>query len=848
MKNIWLLIFLTLVTSCVSETDNRITVEGVSTELASYRKARIDSVIYNLMFIIPSNQDEIIQGSVKIDFRLNNSKNGTTIFDFSVPPEYLQSASVNGEIFPALIEKGHIAIPNNLLLNGKNSVEFNFRAGELSLNRNPEFMYSLFVPDRASTAFPCFDQPDIKGKYLLTLQIPGEWLAISNNRVVSENIEDGVKEIVFGDGPEISTYLFAFAAGKFERIVKTINGTEMEMLHREPLAETVERNTEAIFRQHYNSIKWMEEYTGILYPFSKFGFVLIPSFQYGGMEHPGTIYYRASSLFLEESPTVNEQMSRASLIAHETSHIWFGDLVTMKWFDDVWLKEVFAGYMSDKIVNPDFPDVNHDLRFLLSRYPAAYSVDRTRGANPIIQKLDNLKNAGSLYGGIIYNKAPIVMLHLEQMTGDSLLRESLRVYLSKYSYGNAVWDDLIGIIEDVSDLELKGWSNVWVKEPGMPKLSAVTSIEGGKYSVRFISTDTWGKNRKWPQALNTLVVTNDGRFGANLVPDNEESVLTMSSPPLCIVADSSGVGYGYFEIDSASIDYFSQSQGFEGFPLLRGIMWLNLNENLMNGAIEPEKMYGLIIAGLKDETDVLLINYLIGRVGSVYWNFLEESDRRNLAMETERVLWEKVLSENDPGIRRNWFNIFRGIALTEEGIEKLYNAWETGMIIPGAKLSEEEMCTLSLVLALKQHPKGGQIVAQQLEQIKNTDRKKRYEFVLPSVSSDQKVKDDFFLTLADPVNREREPWVLEALGYLHHPLNAKNSVKYIRKSLDMLEEIKYTGDIFFPGSWVSTTLSGHNSVEALEIVNTFLSDNPDYPEDLRLKILQAADHLYRFAR
>ena len=147
------------------------------------------------------------------------------------------------------------------------------------------------------------------------------------------------------------------------------------------------------------------------------------------MEHAGKILYNASGLLLDESATQNQLLGRASVIAHETAHMWFGDLVTMRWFNDVWMKEVFANFMAAKIVNPSFPTVNHELRFLLSNYPAAYEVDRTAGANPIRQPLDNLHEAGSLYGAIIYQKAPVVMRHLEALLGDETFRDGLREYL-----------------------------------------------------------------------------------------------------------------------------------------------------------------------------------------------------------------------------------------------------------------------------------------------------------------------------------------------------------------------------------------------------------------------------------
>ena len=199
--------------------------------------------------------------------------------------------------------------------------------------------------------------------------------------------------------------------------------TGMTMFYRENDDAKVARNAQKIFDLHTSALEWLEEYTGIKYPFGKFDFALIPAFQYGGMEHPGAILYRESSLMLDESPSINRQLSRASLIAHETAHMWFGDLVTMEWFDDVWLKEVFANFMAAKIVNPNFPEIDHELRFLLAHYPGAYSIDRTAGTHPIQQPLDNLENAGTLYGSIIYQKAPIVMRNLEDLIWCSAFSE-----------------------------------------------------------------------------------------------------------------------------------------------------------------------------------------------------------------------------------------------------------------------------------------------------------------------------------------------------------------------------------------------------------------------------------------
>ena len=265
--------------------------------------------------------------------------------------------------------------------------------------------------------------------------------------LASGKLWDSYSTVKFAETEPLPTYLFSFAAGKFQVETAERNGRTFHMYHRETDAAKVARNRDALFDLHAKSLAWLEKYTGIRYPWGKFDFVLLPSFQFGGMEHPGAILYNASSMMLDESATQNQLLSRASTIAHETAHMWFGDLVTMRWFNDVWMKEVMANFMAAKIVNPSFPEVNHDLRFLFAYYPPAYQVDRTAGANPIRQQLANLDEAGSLYGDIIYDKAPVVMRQLERMLGEQEFRNGLRDYLKTFAFSNATWLDLIKILD-----------------------------------------------------------------------------------------------------------------------------------------------------------------------------------------------------------------------------------------------------------------------------------------------------------------------------------------------------------------------------------------------------------------
>ena len=319
-----------------------------------------------------------------------------------------------------------------------------FDAGDAPLNRNDDFLYTIFVPGPRARGVPLLRSAGPESALdARRSTCPTGWETIANGAETArarERAARGSPSRRRSRSPRISSRSrpARFIVEQAER-----NGRTFRMLHRETDAQKVARNRDAIFDLHAAALDWLERYTGIPYPFGKFDFVLVPAFQFGGMEHPGAVFYNAARAAARRvgDAESDARTARAS-IAHETSHMWFGDLVTMTWFTDVWMKEVFANFMAAKIVNPSFPDVNHDLRFLHAYYPLAYDVDRTAGTNAIRQPLDNLKDAGTLYGAIIYQKAPIVMRQLETLMGADAFRDGLREYLRAHKFGNASWPDL----------------------------------------------------------------------------------------------------------------------------------------------------------------------------------------------------------------------------------------------------------------------------------------------------------------------------------------------------------------------------------------------------------------------
>lgn len=823
---------------CHSNTNPRETGDpapGIPLNLATERAQTITNLRYELSFDIPAVVSQPIQGQATIRFA--RSDNGRPlVLDFAPGRDHLTSVKVNGKASQFRVTNGHIVIPQEELGVGDNSVDISFRAGDAPLNRNPEFLYTLFVPARAHLAFPCFDQPDLKARVTLELNVPADWQAVANSAETLREPAGGRVRIRYVETQPIPTYLFAFAAGQFHVETAERGGRALRMFHRETDAEKVQRNRDAVFDLHASSLAWLESYTGIPYQFGKFDFVLIPSFQFGGMEHPGAVFYNASSILLEKSATENQMLNRASTIAHESAHMWFGDLVTMRWFNDVWMKEVFANFMAAKVVNPAFPNVNHELRFLVSSYPAAYSVDRTEGTHPIRQELSNLDEAGSLYGAIIYQKAPIVMRQLERILGPEQLQEGLRTYLNQFKFGNATWLDLVHLLDDRTQIDLAAWSRAWVEEAGRP--SVRTQIEGRR--IEFVQSDA-----RWLQHMEVLIGTDAGLQTVALDLQKDRTEIQSVVEPRFVLPTGGGLAYGGFTLDEASRTFLLQHLPELKDALTRGAVWVTLWEEMLDGHVRPSDFLDLALRALPKEYTEQNVQLILSYSEETFWRFLTAARRDTLALKLEKTLRERLARNTSSTMKSTYFSAFRSIVTTAEGVSFLERVWRRQEQIPGLSLSEQDEATMALELAVRLAPSAAAILEEQRGRFMNPDRKARFEFVMPALSSDPGTRDKFFASLSDVNNRRREPWVLEGLAYLNHPLRGPQAEKYVRPALELLREIQRTGDIFFPRNWMQALLGGHNSHSSAEIVRAFLREQENYPVRLRRIILQSADELFR---
>ena len=841
--------------SCLSDLAPAPTDTGVPWELAEVRRRALSRVSYDVRLIIPSERSRPVEGETVVRFLWNDASRRDVVLDFLEPFTRIHSVEANGRAVAWRPENDHLVIPETALrAGGENEVKVVYSAGDEALNRSEDFLYTLFVPDRHHFSLPVFDQPNLKARWRLTLELPEGWIAVGNEAEQSATVLDDGDGAAprhvfsFAETRPISPYLFAFAAGRFQVEESQKDGRRMRMFHRETDAARIARNRDEIFELHHSALAWLEDYTGIPYPFDKFDFVLVPSFQYGGMEHPGAILYRQDGILLDESATQGDYLDRANTIAHETSHMWFGDLVTMNWFDDVWTKEVFANLMAAKIVHPSFPLVDHDLRFLVAHYPSAYAVDRTAGTNAIRQPLANLRDAGSLYGPIIYDKAPIVMRRLEELVGEEGFRNGLREYLATFSYGNASWQQLIAILDRNTSHDLETWSRVWVEEAGRPTIRVGREAADAGTLVTIREADPAGKGRFWPQRLDVATADGEGIRVRPVELAGERSTLDLiGDEPAWILPNGGAFEYGRFVLDDASRT--ALLAGVADIPdgRVRGAAWVTLWDAVLEREIPPERFLERTLSSLPEEPNEQVTQLLLGYLQIAYWRLLPSVERGRRGPGVELALWRGAREAPSATLRAAYFSAWRNVVETAGEAARMRRIWEGKEVSP-VPLAEPDRTRLAATLAVLEVDGWRELLEQEESAIRNPDRRARFAFLRAALSADRADRERFFSSLADPVNREREPWVLDALSYLNHPLRSDHARRFIGPALELLEEVQRTGDIFFPGAWIQATLSGHSQPEAAEAVRAFLDAHPEYPAPLRGKILQASDMVERSAR
>jgi aminopeptidase N len=594
-------------------------------------------------------------------------------------------------------------------------------------------------------------------------------------------------------------------------------------------------------------------YFGTPYPFQQFQYMLSPSFPFGGMEHPGVTMFNEESFIYREPPTLNQRLGRRATIYHEVAHQWFGDDVTMRWFDDLWLKEGFATFMAAKMQDLEkLP--NPWMSFYLRNKPAAYEVDATAGTTPVWQELGNLDQAKSNYGAIVYNKAPGVLRQLEYLVGDSAFRAGVRSFLSKHRYGNATWRDLLDAIGAAARRPLRDWGAQYILRPGMPVLDQELAVENGRIRrlrlVQKPAQRSVSGGGPWPMRTQVALV----RQGAMpvLLPVEIRAETTdvraaegLAAPDF-VYANANDYAYALVMLDSTSARWLEQHVAEVSDTFLRAMLWGAMWDLVRDARLAPRRFAEAAMRQLPPERDEQIVAGLVGRLRRIFEAYLSAADRDSLAPRAETLLLTGAANAQLPyGIRKNQLDAFIDIASSASALTRL-ETWLDSTTAAGLPLRQPSRWAIVTRLVAVRAARARTLLAAEVRR-DTTAGGQRRAFVAGAAAPDAETKGAYFSRyFADSTLNEE--WVTASLRAFNDPAQSALTLPYLVPALDTLPWIQRNRRIFFLGSWLGAFIGGQQSVEALTAVDRFLETHPSLPADLRRKILQSRDELERTVR
>lgn len=841
---------------------------GISKELATARARDLSAVRYGLALSVAER--DTARGTVAVRFRARRSAD--VILDFRGPS--LTNVRVNGATVATTFNGAHLRVPAAAIKVGDNEITADFRsliapAGASIIRFHDDkdgndFLYTLLVPSDANALFPCFDQPDLKARMSLALTVPRGWSALANGITErADSSRTGFTTFHFRESDPLPTYLFAFAAGPWDHVN---GGARHTSLWVRP-SRMKEVEIDSLQAQVASALTSLERYFGVPYPFQQFQYMLSPAFPFGGMEHPGATMFNEDSFIFREPPTLNQRLGRRATIYHEVAHHWFGDDVTMRWFDDLWLKEGFATYMAAKMqdietrseaLRPDGrgadggSDVsrlpNPWMSFYLRNKPAAYDVDQTAGTTPVWQQLANLDQAKSNYGAIVYNKAPGILKQLNYLVGDSAFRAGVHNFLIKHAYGNATWQDLLAAIGGAANRSLTEWGRQYILRPGMPVLEQRVTMNNGRIAkltlIQHPAQSLSGRG-VWPMRTEVAVWSNGKATSIPVEIRAETTVVTAAAgrPADFVFSNANDNAYGLVMLDTTSTRWLTDHVGDVGDPFLRAMLWGALWDLVRDARLAPATFIATAIRQLPQESDEQIASGIVGRMTRATSAYLSDAQQATTIGGVEQVLLAGASNESlSYGLRKTQLDAFISAARSPAGLARLA-AWLDSTSTAGLPLRQPTRWAIVTRLVERGAANGDALIAAETAR-DTTASGKRSAFVAGAAHPSADVKRGYF----DRYFRDttlNEDWATGSLRAFNAPEQAALTLPYLTPALDSLPWIQRNRRIFYLGSWLGGFIGGQRSPEALRTIDTFLASHPDLPLDLRQKILQTRDDLER---
>jgi puromycin-sensitive aminopeptidase len=429
-----------------------------------------------------------------------------------------------------------------------------------------------FEATDARRAFPCWDEPDFKAVFAVTLVVPEELLAVSNSAEISrEPAGDGRVRITYADTIKMSTYLVAFVVGPFESTdTIDVDGVPLRIIAPRGKGHL----TAFALECGAFCLRYLRDYYGIPYPGDKVDMIAIPDFAFGAMENLGAITYRETALLVDPSQASQAELVRIlDVIAHELAHMWFGDLVTMKWWDGIWLNEAFATFMEMKATDAMRPEWKRWLAFGATERPWAYGTDSLASSRPVEFEVMSPDEANEMFDSLTYGKGSSVLRMIEQYLGEEVFRNGVASYLRTHSYSNTVTSDLWHGLDTASGLDVGSIMDTWILQPGFPQVEVSRTTDGIKLQQRrYLTIPDESDTTLWKIPIVLRGSAAGTPFEHRIVLDTYSAEVAIDGPIDWVVANAGG--HGFYRVDyvgdlfEACVEHLSALGALERFCLI----------------------------------------------------------------------------------------------------------------------------------------------------------------------------------------------------------------------------------------------------------------------------------------
>ena len=605
---------------------------------------------------------------VKTTIKFAGLKPGETTFIDCVGKRVI-SAKLNGADFDPKFDGESIFLPP---IAAENTLEIEHEgiystSGE-GLHRfvdpadDEVYLYTQFETGDARRMYACFDQPDQKATFSISTITPKHWEVISNYGAESTKDLDGDrKHIQFATSQVISTYVTAIVAGAYKSVHDEYKGEKtipLGIYARKSFFQHVD--AEKIFEVTKQGFAYFEKTFGLAYPFGKYDQIAVAEYNWGAMENVGCVTFHEDVLIFRSKVTERSYISRATTIHHEMAHMWFGDLVTMKWWQDLWLNESFAEWASYMSVSESTKYKHAWTEFNSVRKNWAYRADQLTSTHPIAVEMEDLDDVRTNFDGISYAKGASVLQQLVAHVGRDNFIAGLRKYFAKHAYKNTELSDLITELEATSGKDLTAWVATWLRTAGVNTLRPVVTLDGDKYASVSVKQEVppmpVGSKELRPHHLFIgLFDLHDGtlvrRESIEVDIDGELTEIKefagKKAADLLLINDHDQ-SYAKLRFDERSVETMKSYEGKLDDSLARGLIWASLWDSTRDGELSATDYINIALNTLKGETDISMITATFMQIDTAIWAYVAPQNRDAMRLAVANAA-EAFLDKAKPG-------------------------------------------------------------------------------------------------------------------------------------------------------------------------------------------------------